>query len=90
MTQVQIVVDKSMLEYYDDGQGMAYPHPTMDLHTKITNVTDQIDKADGGDSYDGLQVEGGLRDAMWDVWNGVRQSFTLTLIEPTPGSVTLT
>ena len=84
-----IVVDKSKLLYHNDDPQMPIVCLNGETYKEVTAITDAMDKVNGGDAFDGLLVEGGLRDAMWDVWNGVRESFTLTLVLPTTGSVLL-
>lgn len=84
-----IVVDKSKLSYHDDDPKMPLVCLNDETYKEVTAITDAMDKVNGGDAFDGLLVEGGMRDAMWDVWEGRRESFTLTLVVPTTGSVVL-
>lgn len=84
-----IVVDKSKLSYDDSDKRMPLVTLNDETYKEVTAITDATDKVNGGDAFDGLLVEGGMMKAMWDVWNGVRESFTLTLVVPTTGSVLL-
>ncbi len=70
-----IVVDKSMLTLFEEGVC-----PSETLYKDITVVTDAIDKVNGeGDYFDHLLVDKKMLTMMWDVWEGRRESFTVTM-----------
>lgn len=74
----QIVVDKSKLIMFEDCVCLC--EETFKI---VNDFCSSIDKIKQGDEFDCLLVDKNMLTMMWSVWNNERESFTITMTEPT-------
>lgn len=74
----QIVVDKSKLVMIEDCVCL-----NEETFGEVNKHCQSIDKVIEGDAFDSLLVDKKMLTMMNDVWYGKRESFTITMVEPT-------